>query len=215
MDKTSLRRDLEQLDFFRYTDPQYFETVENELIDNIINKQAFLVPWGKERQNIDGRLFSIDSESLTEGGALDLFNEVRPSLEKAGLKVYKVEQVFEDNAGSKRPIYTFILNNRSSNLSRVPLIPFLLWGLVTVKYLKFLNRELRRSKIKERFYLMNDSSSDTELAFLTPAQAKFINSLNLNPNDKVYKPGLLMIFRPALQIIRVIFIAMFRKKVKE
>jgi|GEM_PF-3820010 len=215
MDRPDLISRLDHLDFFKYVDAQDFDLVRSSLLDNIIEKKMFVIPSGGNFQNLDGRLFSFDMESLTEAGALSLFNSLAATLEKAGLKISGVEQIFDDNTGSSsgRPDYRFILNERTCNLGKVPLFPLFVRGFVTAKYLRFLNRVLRTNKIKERFYLMNDSASDTALGFLTPAQARFINSLMLNPNDKVYKPTFRnIIIRPAMQVIGVIIKVIFSKK---
>ncbi len=214
MDRLPLLDQLERFDFFRYVESENLEKVKNGLVDNIIEKRAFFFPHGEKYKNLDGRLFELDIEELTEGGALSLFMQMRPSLEKSGLKVDSVSQVFDTNVKGSTPIYTFTLNGSSRNLSSVPKLPILLQGFLTKRYLNFINKALRRSKVKERLYLMNDKAGDTQLAFLTKEQVIFINSLNLDPLDKPYRFTTSTIFKGVFEVVRIIFKAIFRKKIK-
>ncbi len=94
----------------------------------------------------------------------------------------------------------------------MPKIPLLLHALVAKRYINFLNRILKENKVLERLYLVNDSCSDTQLAFLTPEQKRFINSLGLNPADKVYKLTTLTLFKPVYQFAGILFKAIFNRK---
>jgi len=212
MDRQTLKIEIERLEFFKYVDSKNLTKVQDGLLDNIINKKAFFFPSGDKYKNINGRLFSFDFESLTEGGAIDILKEMRPSLEKAGLNIFDLDQVFNSETKSRKPIYTITINDMNCSLSNIPSIPFLLDGLVAKKFAKFLNTTLRKNKITERIYFINDSASDTELAFLTSKQVNFINSLNLNPNDKPYKFTFWTIFKPSMQIVVLIIRALFKKK---
>ncbi|MGN6492900.1 MAG: hypothetical protein ACTHLE_12950 [Agriterribacter sp.] len=214
MDRKTLQTEIERLGFLDFVLKENLDKVRDGLLDNIISKQAFFFPHGEEYKNINGRLFSFDPESLTEGGAVNLFNCMRPSIEKAGLKITKAEQIFDFTANSRVPNYKLIINDRVCDLGIKVFLPFLLWGKVTKKFTLFLNGILKKNKIKERLYFMNDSCSDTEIAFLTPEQMRFINSLNLNPKDKVYSISSWTIWKPTFQIIGLIFGAIFRKKAK-
>lgn len=214
MDRETLQTTIEQLGFLDFVSKEDLVKVREGLVENIINKRAFFFPYGEEYKNINGRLFSFDPESLTEGGAIDLFNDIRPSIEKAGLKIIKAEQIFDFSANSKIPNYKLIINDKVCDLGIKTFLPFLLWGKVTKKFTFFLNGILKKNRIKERLYFMNDSCSDTEIAFLTPEQMKFINSLNLNPKDKVYSISTWTIWKPTFQIVGLIFGAIFKKKVK-
>ena len=212
MDRQSLRNEIERLDFLKYADPGNITKVRETLLDNIIKKNAFFFPHDKNYKNINGRFFGFGAEELTEGGALDLFNDLRPSLEKAGLKISEVSQEFNDT--TLRTVYKFRLNDKVCDFAATPRIPILFWALIARKYTKFLNRALSRQKIKERIYFVNDSCSDTEMALLTREQAKFINSLGLNPNDQAYRMSYWTVMRPAFQIIGILFKALFKKKAK-
>jgi hypothetical protein len=214
MDKLTLLEQLERLDFFRYVDPNNLVTVRNGLVDNIINKQAFFFPHGENYKNLNQRLFKIDFEELTEGGALSFFEEIQPALEKAGLQVDLVTQVFNFNVQGSTPVYNFTLNGKTCNLSSVPKLPILLQGFLAKRYINFIDRALRKNKVSERLYLMNDKASDTELAFLTKAQVAFIKSLNLDPLDKPYKLTTSTVFKPVFMISRLILKAIFGKKIK-
>ena len=82
------------------------------------------------------------------------------------------------------------------------------------RYLAFINKELGRNKIQERLYIMNDRISDSEIAFLTKQQVCFIKSLKLDPRDRPYKITMSTIFKPAFEIFRIIFKAIFGKKME-
>ncbi|WP_217790612.1 hypothetical protein [Pinibacter aurantiacus] len=209
MNRELLEQNIERIELLKYVKSEQRGDVLEGLINNIVNKNAFFFSYA-EFENIDGRLFSFDAEELVEGGALDLFNEMRPYFEKAGLKLNNVEQAFD--CSSKKVIYNLKINKYTCNLAKGPSSFLLVYIFLTAKYAMFLNKILRKNKVKERIYFMNDSASDTQIAFLTPKQAKFINSLKLNPKDEVYKWNYWTACKMIFEGVGFIFKILFRKK---
>jgi hypothetical protein len=209
MNREWLQQNIERIDILKYVSHEQRQDVLNRLLDNIIDKKAFFFSY-PEFENVDGRLFDFDAEELVEGGALDLFNEMRPYFEKAGVKINNADQIF--NGSTRKVVYKFTINNYTCDLTKVPSLFLLLQIFLTAKYSIFLNKILRKSKARERIYFMNDSASDTQIALLTPEQARFINSLNLNPRDKVYKWNYWTAFKIIFEGVVFIFKILFRKK---
>jgi len=149
MNRKELKDQIEQLEFLKYADPQHHELLLNGLLDNIINKKAFFFPHGTNHCNLDGRLFGFDVESLVEGGALDNFNEIRKTLEKAGLSVKYLEQIFDAGQKNRKPNYKLTINGTTANFSAVPMIPVILQGGIVRRYAKLLNTVLRQASVKE------------------------------------------------------------------
>jgi len=189
MERKYIRYIIEQTGFLSHADmkedTEEMHVLMDSLIDHIIIRKIFSSPANRKSRN--GRIFNFDAFSLANGGACDLFDTIKPSLEKAGLITTSVSQIFEINEGSGNALYKFMLNNERCNLSVPARDTEEVMEHVKKKYSRFLNSLLRKKRIRERIYFMNDVSRGTELAILTPAQAKFINSLNLDPLDRPYK----------------------------
>jgi hypothetical protein len=117
MERKYIRHIIEQTRFLSYAgeDTEQMHVLMDSLIDHIIIRKIFTFPENNKNRN--GRIFNFDAVSLANGGACDLFDIIKPSLEKAGLITTAVSRIFEVNEVSGATLYKFMLNNERCNLS--------------------------------------------------------------------------------------------------
>jgi hypothetical protein len=177
----SLLRDIEELGFFRYTNPKQLDQEKAAILE---------LGWAGIFGD-NGRWFFADAEELTEGGVSALITEITPFLEDQGVKIPPLEDEFDPDqqyiliAGEERfPIWTEDESEKESKL------PGLLWGASSTRTIQMLNRWLARAGSTERAYGVN-AGNDFAVFFLTPELYERIrNEPEASAHDGPYEPNL-------------------------
>lgn len=155
-DHRKLLADLEALGFFRYTEPEALEALQNAIL-----QEGWSGVFGAS-----GRLFFADAETLAEGGVGDFLSEVTPFLEEQGVKVPAIEDNFGESyilmAGEEKiPIWA-----REESQRELAGEPGLCWGLSATRTVQILNDWLIEAGSPERAYGVN-GGNDFAVFFLT------------------------------------------------
>lgn len=176
-----LLKELEELGFFRYTEPGHHVEGRNAILN-----QGWPGIFGE-----NGRWFFADAEDLAEGGVSALIAELTPFLEQKGVIIPVLEEEFDADQGytliadgERIPIWTQDEYERDSDL------PGLLWGLSSARTVQILNRWLERADSRERAYGIS-AGNDFAIYFLTPElHDRICRDPGASPSDCPYVPTL-------------------------
>jgi hypothetical protein len=173
-----LADELEARGFFRYLDPQHAAAAKAA-----VAKHGIDAIWRVET----GRYFlGADPEDLAEGGVAEWLDELRPMLERMGIRIDEdVEQEFGESryvvrfGGREHTIYDLAGADAAAAEDGA-----LLWGISWSRAFALLNDLLERARSSERAY----AAYEADLWFLTPELFELLTAELTDARERPYVP---------------------------
>lgn len=179
---TKLVQRLEELGYYKYTDPKDLDTLRKDLIESlsaydvlstVFNLRTFIP--------LDNRLFLFDGETLfEEGGFMDAIERMRPLFAKMNFRVDITDHL---ETGDNHMV------NHRMTINGKPYIIFANfeaygWGEAAQRFAEIMNDQLKLQNKQERLYLIN-GGNDGQSVYLTDEQYQVIDSAL---TDDLWKP---------------------------
>ena len=166
---------LEELSYFKYTDPNKIESLKAALLNDINSSNQFSFLHDDDDPeyyvSIDKRHYFLDGEDLfEEGGFLDKFSDLKSYFKSIDVKLDVKNHIEnwseEDGLNHSMTIngvdYTIFNNFHGTG-----------WGEAAYEFGKILNSILERNNIADRVYLIS-GGNDGNMVILSPNQYKLI-----------------------------------------